>query len=333
LHIPARALLRLAALGLAATSACLPEVSPDWLLEAPRLILVEAEVIATGELSTPLADDPPGRRRREGLPGDRVRLRPIYFDAGGPFEPEVIVLLSTTFRDGLVGDTPIPLCEGEAAGEAPLCRLAGLELVLPPLGPADTIAARNAVYLIAGEPGVESAESCLTRVRAGEIRFGCLFAAHGLSYGPLDRVQALRGEEVTVPSGSPDLDVPSSRLELEISGAAGQRSIVAHHGDTVPVGAGDRVRASLVIDEEELQSYTRPGADGPIALNESSVAIWWSTLPVFELATDGTARGNGMSLSIPAEPAVFDVTLRIEERSGAMQWLWVRFESEEADAP
>ncbi|MEZ4449655.1 MAG: hypothetical protein R3B09_09255 [Nannocystaceae bacterium] len=319
----------IAALGVATAPGCLPEVPPDWLLEAPRLLLIEQEVIATGELSTPLTDDPPGRRRREGLPGDRVRLRPIFFDADGPFSPEVIVLLSTTVRDGFVGDTPIPPCEGGAAGVGPLCRLADLDLVLPPLPPADAVGVRSFVRVIASEPGGVSAETCLQRARAGEVRYGCLYASFLPRYGPLDRVETLQGEDVDVPPDPPDLDVPSARLELEIVGADGPRSVVAHHGDTVLVTVGERARATLGIDRDELQTYSIPAVDAPIEQTEVPRAIWWSTARALDLDTTVTIRGPAVALAIPDEPAIFDLTLWVEERSGSAQWLWVRFDVRE----
>jgi len=241
---------------LAALIGCLPVApSPTQILD-PRLLLVEQRVVAAGEHSPPLSAMPPGIERSAALPGDRVQLRPVAVGPDGPIELDDVILIR---RDGLSwpSEEELPTCAEDGLDHLSLCRVAGTELVIPPevLAPDSLLHPR--VLVIASEADGPGAEECLNRLRRDddEELFGCLLATHRLELGPANAIAFLQGRDDIPPPVDPNYRLSAVWLDLVIQGSEGERYLVAEYGDTVIVRPGDRITATILAPEDELQEY------------------------------------------------------------------------------
>lgn len=232
-----------------------------WLVTDARLMVIEQRIVATGGLSLPLAEDPPGVRRREGLPGDRLRLEAFFAGPEGPVDP---VGPPIWIRSGFPYVTlrfaaDIGPCGEDGLDLALQCRVLGDELTLPPV-PIGGFQGRdeNFVFMFASTSAEYDAEDCLNfYIRGGEgERFGCHFSRERLAYGPTYRVEELAGVEVSAPEAEPDYYAESLRAELTFSGPAGVRTQTAVSGEVVTMRGDERLALELVADEEELQTVT-----------------------------------------------------------------------------
>lgn len=317
-----RVLSRLGALAGLAAAGCLPEVAPAWSIEGPQILAIDLEILATGPLSTPLAEDAPWGRRNEGLAGDRIRIRPIVVDVDGPVAlGEVIVLRC------LVGcqkaDEGIPPCAEDGLDGAPVCRAAADEVVFPPLALSPSGSIQGFLLTIAAAPGAGiSAEECLSRAFAdarGDLT-GCLFGGATLPYGPSHRVAELLEAEtaVAVSEANRGVDVRYHLVELTRAAGSFERALV-EPGAVVEVAPGDRVRVVPKIDPEMLQDQPA----GMLLVDEEVNITWWATAPIF--SGGQLIRGDEQSFTVPAGVDAFDLHMTVRDRPLSSTWTWLRF--------
>lgn len=313
-------------LGFALLAGCVDTVPPPWQIDGPRLLLVELEVVATGPYAAPLSGDPPGLTRRQALPGDTVALRPIIVDPSGPLDLSDRTIWLRGASEYVTITEPVPPCGADGADGLGLCRLAGPEIVLPPAVVVQGFLRVPIVLAIAGEPDGPSAESCLSRLAADppEPVEDCLISAAPLRYGPAHAVAALMGDDAGLPVTDPDFNLEGATLALELSGAAGDREILAAHGDTITVEADDTIVARPDVDEAQLQEFVI--GDPPVVDVEDVQTQWYSNAALFDPGASIDAPFR--TFSIPPAVASFDLHLVLSERPGQAstgRWLWVRF--------
>ncbi|MCB9569158.1 MAG: hypothetical protein H6710_18410 [Myxococcales bacterium] len=324
---PARARELLLAL---ACAACLPEQPPEWLILDPRFFLLEVEVIATGALSKPLDLDPPGRTRREGLPGDRIRIRPVIVGPGGPITPRDPPLL---IRSGFVVFAPdpdgaLPECAEDGLDGLRDCRIRGDELALPPLPPAELGSSFwPKLWVIVSDPEGPGADECYRRLitRDDDGLFECHIDDFRLDYGPPNRVADLQDQGDYYQPVELDYNLSAAWLELSIDEGAQTRMLRADHGDTIAVAPDARIRAELKIDEDELQRWaTYPRGE---VFDEVLSPRWATTDPDAALDPDAWAWSVGQRVELlagPREPGGYHLYVDVRTRVRSSRFLWVR---------
>ena len=263
---PASAATCALTLGLCALAGCLDAPPPDWLIESPRLLVIEMAVVETGPYSTPLSEDPPGRTRRDGLPGDRVQVRATIVGPEGPITPSASpILVRSAFPvfPGYLGDD-LPPCADYEYASATTCRIDGDTVMLPPLPPAGS-AVVVYVYLVISRDEGPGSEACFRglAVRGNQELAGCHMDGFTLDYGPSDKVAALRGEESesTYPNR---YNLSTAWIDLALRDEGGERELRADDGDVVMTAPGETITATLAVDADELD-----GRDFD--------AVWWAT--------------------------------------------------------
>ncbi|MCB9567115.1 MAG: hypothetical protein H6710_07890 [Myxococcales bacterium] len=306
----------LAGVGVAA-GACLPELDEAWLIAGPTILAIELEIVENGPYSTPLADDPPGARRTEGLPGDRLRITPVVVERGGvvDFDDPPILLRCASWCVGLES-AELPPCSDEPLVPQLVgaCRAAGDELLLPPFGPAAVAMTTWTARWIAARPGSGlDAEACLARTIAEEDASGCLLAELELPYGPERDVFAVKGWPVPDESLSvPNHAAPIDRVELEIDGDAGHRALSVAPGERVALDPGDEVALRIEIPPEAMEE----GDDRSVR--------WYASARVFSGGAE--LRGLEQRLAAPAEAGSFEVHVVVADRRTSMSWAMLRFD-------
>jgi hypothetical protein len=326
-----------ALLALALALGCLPEASPSWLLTDPRLIVVEQWVVATGELSPPLEDD--GVRRREGLPGDRLRLVAHLAGPDGPITPEQPPIWVRSRSDFiyLPRDQPLPLCADDGLDPAIYCRVDGDTLTLPPVPPGGFQGVdENFVFVVASTAPDVDAESCLEFLLGGggdDERFDCHFGRERLSYGPYYRVQELAGLEVTAPVLEPDRYAEGLRFDLTFRGPAGERTQIAARGDRVVMRPDETLTIDLGTDEDDLQIVDE-GSDDE-GKRETLLARFFASAPVLpDTAVYELPSADG--IRAPADGAFIFASVDEdgrENRSASLQWFYIQLVLGDPEAP
>lgn len=321
-------------LALACASGCFEPSPPPWRIDGPRLLLIEMEVIEVGPHTPPLTLDPPGLTRREGLPGDRVALRPIVVGPGGPVTPNgpPIWLLSRDYPSPYYHfEAPIPGCPDVDDEQPPLCRLDGPEVALPL---PQTLGGRvrpEVVVVVFGTPGGPSSETCLGRLsdQGRESLHGCLVGGAVLPYGPPHSLVPYGIVDPDTPVTDPNYNLAGVGLSLEIRGASGVRTQIAAHGEVVEVDPEDAIIATPTVDEAQLQEYVEGGNN---LGTEGLGATWWSDADLFADDWNDVVDRPFAEFTIPPVVARFDLHLQISDRppydgaGGGGNWLWVRFQ-------
>lgn len=306
-----------------------------WLVTDARLIVIEQSVVTTGGLSLPLGEDPPGVRRREGLPGDRLRLEAFFAGPEGPIDP---VGPPIWIRSGPPYVTErfaaeIGVCAEDGLDGARQCRVIGDTLTLPPVPMGGFQGSEeNFVFMFASTSEEYDAEDCFNfYIRGGEgERFGCHYARERLAYGPTYRVEELAGVEVSDLEVEPDYYAESLRAELTFSGPSGVRSQTAVSGEVVTMRGDERLALQLVADEEELQMVT-----------EERLEFLWANFFASAPLLSESAYYSGSSLASIQAPDDHGAFLffrvgedgRSNSRHESWQWFYLQLVLSEPEAP
>ncbi|MEZ4451621.1 MAG: hypothetical protein R3B09_19270 [Nannocystaceae bacterium] len=317
-------------LALALGAACFEPAPPTWKIEDPRLLLIEMEVVEAGPDSTPLTLDPPGLTRREGLPGDRLALRPIVVGPDGPVEPNgaPIWLRSRGLASGYF-EAPIQSCAEDPAEILQVCRLDGPEVVMPQVAFKTNGVVSWFVVVVFGTPGGPTSEACLERLSGdgSESLHGCLVGEASLTYGPPHGLVPYGLADPATPVTDPNYNLVDLALSLEIRGASGVRTHVAAHGEIVEVDPDDAIAAKPIVDDAQRQEYVEEG--GELA-TEGLYRIWWSDAEIFDHDWNAGIEVPESRFTIPPNVARVDLYLQILDRPpyfGARgNWLWVRLQ-------
>ena len=308
---------------------CLPVPPPPTQLLDPKLLLVEQIVVASGEHSEPLSSMPPGLSRSAALPGDRVRLRPVAVGPDGPLELDDVILIRGQSLLSLPREGTIPTCADDGLDGPQICRLAGDELLIPPL----FYRPHYPVSVIVSELGGPGAEECLERLRRRDGRelFGCLLANHWLELGPnfkLGQAQVqVQMNPVIAPYAEPNYRLSSVWLDLSIEGSHDERQLIAQHGDVITVRRGDRITATVAAPEDELQEYFYFAQDDWHAADERLSARWWSTAEILGNLDPGIYASSSQDFDAPDDEDDYHLFVLVSERSNAFatgHLLWIR---------
>ncbi|MEZ4382077.1 MAG: hypothetical protein R3A79_12070 [Nannocystaceae bacterium] len=330
---------RAAATLVLAAAACLPEAVPSWLLTAPRLVVIEQSVVATGPLSPPLDADPPGVRRRDGLPGDRLRLAAFFAGPDGPVapvDPPIWVRSRRTFVYH-PGAEPIPPCADDGRDDLLDCVIAGDTLTLPPV-PEGGFDGRNEnlVFVFASTSTELSAADCLDfYLRGGEgERFDCHYGRERLAYGPYYVVEELAGEEVVAPEIEPDRFAEGLRFDLVFRGPAGERARLAARGDVVVMRPDETLTIGLVAAAEDFQVIDP--APSPDERREMLLATFFASAPVLPDSAAYEVYELG-PIDAPSDDGAFIYAIVRESgrgsRSASLQWFYIQLVLGDPEAP
>ncbi|MCA9656980.1 MAG: hypothetical protein KC486_01435 [Myxococcales bacterium] len=316
---------------------CLPEETPSWLLTDPRLIVIEQWVVATGELSPPLEGD--GVRRREGLPGDRLRLTAHFAGPDGPLTPEQTPIWIRSRRNYIYNPSgePFPPCADDGLDAAIYCRIDGDALTLPPVPPEGFQGANeNFVFMIASTSPSIDAEGCLEFLSRNDDseRFDCHFGREKLTYGPYYRVQELAGLEVTAPVIEPDRYAETLVLILSFTGPAGERTEFADYGDVVVMRPDETLTIDFGTEEGDLQ-IVDGGADTE-ERRESLRARFFASAPVLpDSAVYELTAAEGIAAP-PADGAFIFASVDEGGREGGgsnLRWFYIQLVLGDPEAP
>lgn len=252
---------------------CIPTVEATTYIDHAQALGIRLEVIEDGPNAPDLWVLPEGKLRATPLPGDTVRLTPLFAGEDGPLDLSELEPLWIACGDPWCSVPPIErTCDVLPVGPAESCIVGHGPTLVTTL---DDVPGRTAtIRMVSGTPGGPTSEECLERLetpKKTEPLWDCVVVHDRVTLGPMWRLIELAADAgledhldpAEIPPEARDVEpnVNPEVVAFIVSSESKPEASRVEPSARIRVRAGERVRVELEQDDGALQEYHRIDTD------------------------------------------------------------------------